>query len=363
MRPDWSMRVTPMPGNARLKAIACLCSALAIATSEANAAGGALCYRGINLSGGEYGDRHGVYGTDYIYPSDETILHFAHLGMNAVRLPIKWERLQPKLNAPLAEDELARLEDTVARIRRSGMTVILDPHNYAYYDRHRIGDGVVDAAALADFWARLAQAFGNRDGLVFGLMNEPHDLSAPDWLAAANQSIQAIRSTGARNLVLVPGTIWTGGATWFNDNPGGSNASVMLGVKDPADHYAFEFHQYMDVDYSGKHATCEKADEVRDALVKLSGWLRENGRRGFLGEFGGSSDPGCVKGIAGLTGVVADNSDVWIGWTYWAAGDWWPAEEPLNIQPRPGEKERPQLGALREAIGRGPADPDRCAPR
>ncbi|MGO8550093.1 glycoside hydrolase family 5 protein, partial [Rhizobium ruizarguesonis] len=33
----------------------------------------APCYRGVNLSGGEYGERGGIYGTNYNYPSEDTI--------------------------------------------------------------------------------------------------------------------------------------------------------------------------------------------------------------------------------------------------------------------------------------------------
>ncbi len=349
-----------MPFMPRLTALASLLLAAVSAVPQAEASAG-LCYRGVNLSGGEYGDRHGVHGTDYIFPSEDTIQFFAHKGMNAIRLPLKWERLQPSLGGPLAHEELARVKETVALIRKAGMAVILDPHNYAYYDKDRIGAGVVEPAALSDFWARMAREFANQDGIVFGLMNEPHDISAPDWLDVANRSIAAIRGEGADNLILVPGTIWTGAATWFNDIPGGSNASVMLEVKDPANHFAYEFHQYMDGDFSGKHPTCEKAKEVEQALLHLSGWLRENGRRGFLGEFGGSSDRACLDGLAAMTGALSANSDVWIGWTYWAAGAWWPPEEPLNIQPRPDREDRPQLGVLTRAIRERPADPDRCA--
>lgn len=28
------------------------------------------CYRGVNLSGGEYGERDAIYGTNYLYPSE-----------------------------------------------------------------------------------------------------------------------------------------------------------------------------------------------------------------------------------------------------------------------------------------------------
>jgi endoglucanase len=58
--------------------------------------------------------------------------------------------------------------------------------------------------------------------------------------------------------------------------------------------------------------------------------------------------------------VMEKNRDVWTGWAYWAAGDWWPESEPLNIQPVKG-RDRPQLkalsrsGALSGGAGKCPA--------
>ncbi|HBF28585.1 MAG TPA: cellulase, partial [Rhizobium sp.] len=40
------------------------------------------------------------------------------------------------------------------------------------------------------------------------------------------------------------------------------------------------------------------------------------------------------------------NRDLWVGWSYWVAGDWWSASEPLNIQPT-AAGDRPQLAGLK----------------
>ncbi len=41
-------------------------------------------------------------------------------------------------------------------------------------------------------------------------MNEPHDMNTNDWKTFAQAAINAIRSTGANNLITVPGNAWTG---------------------------------------------------------------------------------------------------------------------------------------------------------
>ena len=306
---------------------------------------GAACLAGINLAGAEFGEGRGVHGKDYTYPSAETIAYFAGKGFNAVRLPFKWERLQPRLNRGFDKAERTRLGDTVKALRAAGMTVILDPHNYAYYDKKQIGSEALPDSAFADFWRRLAEEYKDDAGVQFGLMNEPHDVAATQWLASANAAIAAIREAGAKNLVLVPGTIWTGAHSWEEERDGGANGAVMLGIKDPAENHAYEVHQYLDADFSGTAKTCERADDAVKALERFTDWLKRNGKRGFLGEFGGSADKACLDGLSRMTALVEKESAVWTGWTYWAAGDWWPADEPLNIQPT-ADGDRPQLAAL-----------------
>lgn len=316
-------------------------SLLALLLSTATALpAGAVCFRGVNLSGAEFGGRDGVVDQQYTYPSDKIVGYFRSKRMNTVRLPFLWERLQPALGQPLAEAELGRVKNAVAMMRKAGMQVILDPHNYATYNDEQIGSRIVSVEDFADFWKRLATAFANEDGVSFGLMNEPHDMPARNWLPSANAAIAAIRQAGAKNLILVPGTNWTGAHSWE-----ASNAAVMLGVTDPGNNYAFEVHQYLDSDFSGTHPACTRADDAVAALKSMTTWLRDNDKRGFLGEFGGSGEAECLTGLAGMVAVVNDAKDVWTGWTYWVAGDWWPASEINNITPTK-DGDRPQLASL-----------------
>ncbi|TCL72031.1 cellulase (glycosyl hydrolase family 5) [Rhizobium sp. BK251] len=332
-----------------------------VATGHAAVAGSpALCYQGVNLSGAEYGDRNGVYGTNYIYPSERTVLHFAAKGMTIIRLPFRWERLQPRLGAALDANELKRLSDSVALIRKHGMAVLLDPHNFGYYDKGQVGKAPATNAAFADFWARLAVEFANREGVAFGLMNEPYDIKATDWLKSANAAIRAIRIVGARNLVLVPGTVWSGAGSWEKDVLGGANGTVMLGVKDPLDNYGFEVHQYFDVDSSGTHESCEGADNAVKAIAGMTTWLKQNNKRGFLGEFGVSSEEACVEALSKVLKTMGDNGDAWLGWSYWAAGEWWPPGEAYNVQPQ-NRRERPQAVALNAALDPKVAASSDCA--
>jgi len=314
------------------------------ATSGAPLAAAQSCLRGVNLAGGEFGEAPGKYGHTYIYPSDDTLDYFAHKGMTVIRLPFKWERLQPELNGPLADDALERLTDAVNRISERGMTTILDPHNYARYFGKFIGTDDVPVAAFGDFWSRLATHFSGREDVIFLLMNEPAGVTAASWLEAANAGIAGIRGSGADALIMVPGTIWTGASHWFETQEGGSNADVLQSIRDPLDNFVFDIHQYMDEDFSGTHETCPRVADALLALEGVSGWFRQHGYRGFVGEFGGTNAPECLEGLAEMARYLNDRSDIWVGWAAWAAGEWW-GDYPLSLQPEAG-MDKPQMKVL-----------------
>ncbi len=301
---------------------------------------------GINLAGAEFGETKlpGTYEVDYIYPSSADVDIFAKLGMNVIRLPFRWERLQRAIGQDFDADELARLQVIVKDIVGRKMRVILDPHNYARYDGKIVGADL-EASAFANFWGKLAGLFADNDLVVFGLMNEPHDMSTETWLDDANAAIAAIREAGAKNLILVPGNGWTGGHSWSASFYGTPNADVMSGVVDPENRFVFELHQYLDADSSGGGSSCVSDTIGAERLADVTAWLRAHGRQGFLGEFGSPPEMGCLKPIDNLLAYVGENSDVWMGWTAWAAGPWW-GESPLTLQPRDNGKARPQVLVL-----------------
>ncbi len=321
------------------QAVAAMC--LGLASTQASA----TCFRGVNLAGAEFGELGGAYGQSYTYPSKQTIRYFANKGLNTIRLPFRWERLQPIAGSALDENELNRIRETVKEARQAGLHTILDVHNYAGFAGEKIGGGAITIADFADLWARLAKEFANQTDVSFGLMNEPTEIKTEIWLEASNAAIAAIRDVGAENLVLVPGTNWTGAHSWFSDTSDGNNAAVMVNVSDPANNYAFEFHQYLDSNFSGTHDSCPRAEDALQALKDVTHWLDEYSARGFLGEFGGSANNACLAGLADMVDYLNAQKNIWTGWTYWAGGDWWPADEPLNIQPH-GGNDRPQLDAL-----------------
>jgi len=311
---------------------------------------------GINIAGPEFGHQRpmpGRHGTDYFYPSPKAVEHFLAHGMNTIRLPFRWERLQHQLGGDLDSDELDLLEGIIEHSTSRGARIILDVHNYASYNRETIGSPRVPVDALADLWRRLAERYRNNPRVIFGLMNEPKGLPTETWLDATNSAIAAIREVGAKNLILVPGNGWTGAHSWMSDGYGTPNSEVMLGVVDPADNYAFEVHQYLDADFSGTKPECRNETIGVKALTAFTQWLHDNGKRGFLGEFGGGSNPTCMKALDRMLQYMSENRRVWLGWTYWAAGPW-ANDYFTSIQPIDG-KDRPQMKVLLQHVDRSGA--------
>ena len=280
---------------------------------------GGLSLLGVNLSGAEeYGplQPNSVLGVDYAYPTNAEIDYYASEGLNIIRLPIQWERLQPTENGPLSAPDLAQIDRVVAYANSKGMKVDLDPHNYGAYDGNPIGSAAVPISAFTNLWSQLAAHYASNSQVLFGLMNEPN-LPAATWLSAANSAIQAIRATGADSQkILVSGIDYDSTTNWLTSG----NASVLgNGIVDPANNFAFEVHEYLDSDGSGVGSDTVSTSIGVDRMQAITEWARDTGHQLFLGEFGANTDPTATTALGNMLSYMKANSNVWLGGTYWEA--------------------------------------------
>ncbi len=280
--------------------------------------------KGVNLSGGEYnwGPSKRLW-YDYVYPSTTEIDYYAGKGFGVIRLPFDMGRLYPTPSTQLDATQISAIKAVVDYASKKKMRIILDPHNFGnVYDGWLaspyilIGGTPVSTSLFADFWQRMATTFVNYPNVIFGLMNEPNQQTAQQWHDAAVVAVAAIRSTGAKQQILVPGSYWTS-VTSFG--AGTANSAVWTGFKDQ--NFAFEMHEYLDSDNSGTHVQCAVGVGA-SRLVSATSWLKANNFYGFLGEFGWSQDPSCPPEAKVFMDYLSANSKVWIGWTYWAGGPW-----------------------------------------
>jgi endoglucanase len=274
---------------------------------------------GVNLSGAEYGDPvTGKVNYDYTYPTNSEIDYFASLGLNVMRIPILWQRLQPTQDGPLSATQLSYLDGLVAHAASLGVKIIIDAHDYGIAFGNDIGSAGTPNAAFANFWSQMAAHFKNDPNVIFGLMNEPHDQTATAWAASAQAAVTAIRATGAAQEILVSGTEWDGGSSWISSG----NAAALVNINDPDNNVVYEVHEYFDGNASGTSTSVVSSMIGPDRLAAITQWAQENGKKLFLGEFGAGSDPASLAALSNTVSYINANSNVWQGGTYWAGGPW-----------------------------------------
>ena len=307
---------------------------------------------GVNLSAAAFGAHEpprlpGVHGTDYIYPAPSYLDYYKARGIELIRFPFRWERIQRTLNGPLDSAELARLDTFLDQVEERGMQVILDLHNYGRYEindvTYIIGSPQVPRSAFRDVWEKLAAHVKDRDCLWgYGIMNEPHAMGAYTWKDSAQQAVYGIRDHDTKRAILIPGDAYSG-AHWWN-----THSADLINITDPAGNLVFEAHQYFDADNTGLYHLSYDADGAYpgiavDRLDDFVEWCQANGVRGYVGEFGvPDNDPRWITILNNAAAYLAANN---ISATYWAGGPWW-GDYALSAEPRRAHDEAPQMSVL-----------------
>jgi hypothetical protein len=234
--------------------------------------GGRGYFRAITVSGGEEGfntsqptspdgaQDPGTYQVNYAYPSASTYSYLASLGVTTVRIPFRWERIQPRLYGPLNQTELNRLEQSVNAARTAGLTVILDLHNYGGYyvrtsngnERLALGGPGLEISAFVNVWQRLSAAFRSDSGLMYDIMNEPVEMpgargGAATWQQASQAVVSALRRLHDDHWILVGGYYWAAIYDWNHNQP-------RPWIRDPANRIMYEAHQYFDAANAAQYA-------------------------------------------------------------------------------------------------------------
>jgi hypothetical protein len=114
----------------------------------------------------------------------------------------------------------SQLDSEITMIHAKNMVALLDLHTSPAGTSCAGGpqrQKMADAGAI-DFWKSVAARYKNLPYVAFDLFNEPHDISQAIWrnggtvdgwqAAGMQQMYDAVRSTGATNLVFVSGLDW-----------------------------------------------------------------------------------------------------------------------------------------------------------
>jgi endoglucanase len=291
-----------------------------------------------------------VRGTDYPTYTDALLDWYQAKQIASVRLMFTWEAVQSVLGGPIPpaepgyDDYWSDLTGVIARLLARDIYVILSPWQYNSRSRDTdivYQDASITASQFQDFWGPFAAAINGVTAgdqrVSFDLINEPHThaqsgnkagdigISLTDWFACAQAAITGIRIAGATNTIFVPGMAYTS-ASGFVAN---GSAAAWLTLSDPLENIAVTVHCYSGVGSSS-------ATVLSDACVKTVAWARASGLKAHIGEIAidagangrpafGSSFALAQEQWANWHAFCVANSDVLVGWNWWAnsAAGWW----------------------------------------
>ncbi|PCH33921.1 glycoside hydrolase family 5 protein [Wolfiporia cocos MD-104 SS10] len=295
---------------------------------------------GVNTAGYDFTVyTNGSFTDSAAPPPTWQYAHFSAEGANLYRVPFAWQEMTPTLGGPINTSFFEQYDSTVQAALASSpyAYAIVDLHNYARWNGGIIAQGGPTNEQYASIWSQIAALYGQNDRLLFGVMNEPHDLDIPTWAESVQYVVNAIRAAGATNYLLLPGSNYTSAQTF----PTGAGP-YLLDVTDPlggTERLIFDVHKYLDYDNSGTHAECVTNNTV--VLETLVSWLRENGnRQAILSETGGGNTASCELYLGQELAYVKSAYPNLVGFSVWAAGSF-ATDYILSETPYPNGTDQP----------------------
>jgi len=214
----------------------------------------------------------------------------ADQGFDTLRLPVSWsthldaqDRIDPAF--------LARVDQVASWALQDGMNIIINVHHFNEMNSNPRGN----MPRLHKIWGQLSAHYANwPDGLIFELINEPHDQFTQDLVNDFNhEALKGIRKTNPTRWVIL------GGASWGGITPFTKDADIPFKpVRDA--HVMATFHSYSPYEFThqGVHFTDNPpplgrrlnldADrkEIAAEMQDAADFTSRTGMPMLLGEFG-----------------------------------------------------------------------------
>lgn len=221
---------------------------------------------GVNLAGlefstdGEFSSANpGEIDVDFFVEPLPSLEYLSSVGISSIRLPFRWERIQPVLHERLDRKSVLHLRWLLDAADDVDIDVILDLHNYGFYITEsgplQLGTPALPADSLIDVWSRIDDEFGDHHAVsAYGLMNEPSNFEVGErttteaelWETISAQTLEGLRSNGVSQHLLVAGYDWSSLSRWSENHPTGW-------IDDPENNFRYEAHHYWDSDASGTY--------------------------------------------------------------------------------------------------------------
>ena len=218
-----------------------------------NASGQQVILRGVDRSGTEYAcvQGTGIFDGEVDQAAVTAMLSWK---VNAVRVPLNeacWNAESYVNSAYAGTNYINAIKSYVSLLNSNGLVAILDLHwTDGTYTGPSAGCSsaqatcqkpMPDAAQAIPFWTSVANTFKGNDAVIFDLFNEPYasradnNNSAEGWqcwatgspctgisypVAGMQQMINAVRGTGANNVIMLGGEEYANDLTgWLANEP------------------------------------------------------------------------------------------------------------------------------------------------
>jgi hypothetical protein len=213
-----------------------------LGTQLVDSSGRPVRLRGVNRSGTEYACAQG-WGI-FDGPSDSaSVQAIASWKANVVRVPLNetcWLGINGVAPAFSGDAYRRAIADYVALLNRTGLAVILDLHWTAAGTAKALGQAPMpNRDHTPEFWRQVAAAYKGNNRVIFDLFNEPfpdNNSDTPEawrcWrdggacsgmsfqAAGMQELVDAVRGTGASNVILVGGIQYASRLTsWLANEP------------------------------------------------------------------------------------------------------------------------------------------------
>ena len=224
-----------------------------LANHLVDGSGATMQLRGVDRMGSEYACVHGWGFFDG--PTDSTsISAIRSWGANAVRVPLNedcWLGINGSPTAYSGVNYQNAIKTYVASLNEQNLRVILDLHWSAPGTTLSTGqEPMADRDHAPAFWTSVAGAFKSNPSVLFDLYNEPYPDNNSNTTAAwtcirdggtcngvsftaagAQELVNAIRGTGATNVILIGGTQYAGRLDqWLTYKPSDSAGQLAASI-------------------------------------------------------------------------------------------------------------------------------------
>jgi endoglucanase len=215
---------------------------------------------GVNRASAEFAcvQNKGIW--DSPQPDQATVDAMKSWNIHAVRIPLNEDCFLGTFGEPSGAPYQQAVKEYADLLVANGITPIVEMHwNHGQYTGNVSACSDVnatcqkpmpDAQYAPVFWTQLANMFKGNNAVVFDLFNEPYPDAANNWadataawkclrdggtcagityqVAGMQSLVNAVRATGATNVIMVPGLTWTNDLTqWLAYKPTDPAGNIM----------------------------------------------------------------------------------------------------------------------------------------